>query len=86
MQLALRYKAVKTAVRPLGGLTHQTMLDGVVVDVVHMALKILFAPNLVFPETALPDPLFAFRHLARAACRAGWEMAGEVELEQAPAH
>ncbi len=57
---------VKARILPILWILGQTMLYGVVVDVVEMVLVIIFITNGVFPKPALPNTDFAsFIHRLR---------------------
>ncbi|OYW36861.1 MAG: hypothetical protein B7Z35_11430 [Hydrogenophilales bacterium 12-61-10] len=62
------------------------MFDRVEVDVIDMSLKIRVVPNLVFPETTLPDALFTLASLAWAASGRGGQGPGKACLGALPAN
>src|SRR5713226_496271 len=52
---------MERGIRPLLNPLYKSVLDGVVVNVIHMRLKILFIPYGVLPEPPLPHIVFALR-------------------------
>ena len=74
-QEALRHVAVKAAMRPVGDAGYQSVLHGIVVDVIDMALKIRVVADRVLPIAALPNAFFALRHLAGRARFRSWHSA-----------
>ena len=57
------YKFMETAVRPISDTLYESVLYGIVMDVVDMAREVVIIPNCVLPKSPLPDSLFAFSDL-----------------------
>jgi hypothetical protein len=54
------HEAVKRRPGPIAYARHESVLTRVPVDVVRAALKIIFVPNAVFPESCLPNAAVTF--------------------------
>ena len=58
----MRCQQVKRRIRPVNHPAHQTMLERIDMDVIHVRSKIPIVANQVFPITSLPDATFAATH------------------------
>ena len=68
---ALFYVAMKAGIWPLNRCFYQSMLNRIEMNIFDMLCKINLIPNLMFPETPLPNPLFTFavkKKVAPFAC------------------
>ncbi len=84
----LLHITLKRGMRPCNGGLHQTMLYGIIMDIVDMPDKIMVTSDLVFPKTLLPDSLFtslqvssrlpAFEFIAASSA--------EITFDLPPAH
>ena len=59
------HHAVKRRMRPIPNSWHMAVLDGIEMDVIHVALEVRFIADRVLPKPALPNSAFRF------ACTAG---------------
>jgi len=71
---------VKRRERPIGNAFDQAVLDRIVMDIVHMPLKIIFVVDGMFPVTPLPQVIFSFSSVSKknaslpnGACKAALE-------------
>jgi hypothetical protein len=77
-------KPMKAAMRPVRYARYVSMLHGIEVDVVDVAIEICVVANRVFPITTLPDALFALQHLALRPVTS-FDSARKPALDKAPA-
>lgn len=87
-QYAFPDMPMDTAVRPIGGPGHVSVLDRIPMDVIHVMDEILFVADAVFPKAALPNGLFTFVSVAGECGGAsfGGNAGGERAFDVAPPH
>ena len=76
--------SVEAGVGPVGGALDESVFDGVVVDVVDVATKIVRVADQVFPITALPQAAFATRQAISGAAFHRGQSAREAGLDPRP--
>src|SRR5262245_55080046 len=77
--------AMKAAVRPIAHARHMPMLNGIEMDVVHVALEVRVIMDHMLPVAALPQPALAPGNLALRWNCLGRKSAREAALDQTPA-
>jgi hypothetical protein len=62
-----------------------SVLDRVVVDVVHVSLQIIWIADQMLPVATLPDPTLALQVTRQLDHFRFWQLPGEGSLDQIPA-
>ena len=60
------------------------MLDGIVMDIIHMILIIPLIANGMFPVSSLPDTEFGFADSAFREALGFWNGRGKPRIDQTP--